>query len=198
EVNRHGSFLSENSDPSRVRSQQKSTAWRKVDGSALSQATFAAFIEERIMDIVPPPEDGRTEAGALTLDLLQILKGEIAGPSRLLEIARSLKMTESAEVTNAQNLASGEVEVVYRTEHRDSTGQPLKVPNLFIIGIPVFDGDSAYKMPVRLQYRRSEGRIFWIMKRYRPDVVFFDAFDRALKAVREGTDLPVFIGTPEA
>lgn len=172
-------------------------AWAAVDGKQMTQRDFAAFIEDRIMDILPPPADGRAEAGALTLDLLGMLGGEVAGPSRLLEVSRGLRMTETAEVANAQNLASGEVEVVFRTQHTNAAGQPLRVPNLFVVGMPVFDGDAAYRLPVKLQYRREEGRIVWTLRRYRPDLVFFDAFDRAAKRVAEETGLPVFVGAPE-
>lgn len=171
-------------------------AWRLRDGKTQTQRDFAAFIEERIMDIIAPG-DGAGDAGSLASDMLAMLGGEIAGPSKLLEISRGLRMTETAEVANAQNLASGEVEIVFRTTHTDDKKQPLKVPNLFVIGIPVFDGDAAYRLPIRLTYRRDEGRILWTFKRYRPDVVFFDAFDRAVARVKQETGLPVFIGQPE-
>jgi uncharacterized protein YfdQ (DUF2303 family) len=172
-------------------------AWAGVDGTQMTQRDFAAFIEDRIMDVLPPPKDGRAEAGALTLDLLGMLGGEVAGPTRLLEVARGLRMTETAEVMNAQNLDSGEVEIAFRTTHTNAAGQPLKVPNLFVVGMPVFDGDAAYRMPVKLAYRRQEGRIMWSFRRYRPDLVFFDAFDRAAKKAGEETGLPIFVGSPE-
>lgn len=173
-------------------------AWAAIEGKTLTQADFAAFLEERIMDIQPVPTDGRSEAGALTLDLIGRLGGEVAGPDRMLETARGLRMQEQSVVHNVQNLASGEVDLVFRTTHTDSQGQPLKVPTLFVVGLPVFDGDSAYRMPVRLSYRRKENMLLWTVRRYRPDIVFFDAFDRALDRVRTETGLPVMIGTPEA
>lgn len=171
-------------------------AWAERDGKEMSQRDFAAFIEDRIMDVLNPPTSAE-DAGALTHDLLTLLGGDVAGPTKLIEVARGLRMTETAEVTNAQNLASGEVEIVYRTTNAGQNGQPLKVPNLFVVGMPVFDGDAAYKMPVKLQYRRVEGRIIWKIRRYRPDLVFFDAFDRATARVSQETGMPLFIGTPE-
>lgn len=173
-------------------------AWAKVDGKAMTQGDFAALIEERIMDILPPPTDGRAEAGALALDLVGTLGGTIAGPTQLLEVSRGLRLTETAEVANAVTLATGEVEVTYRTQHATASGQPARVPTLFLVGMPVFDGDAAYKLPVRLQYRRKDGAIFWTLRRYRPELVFFHAFDTAVGKVRAETDLPVFLGTPEA
>lgn len=150
------------------------------------------------MDVLPPPTDGRAEAGALALDLVGTLGGRIAGPTELLEVSRGLRLTETAQVTNAVTLATGEVEVTYRTEHATQSGQPARVPTLFLVGMPVFDGDAAYKMPVRLQYRRKDGQIIWTLRRYRPELVFFHAFDAALARVRSETALPVFLGSPES
>lgn len=174
-------------------------AWAKAEASEpMLQGKFAAFLEERIMDILPAPSDGRADAGALALDLVATLGGQLGGPSDLLNVSRRLKMSETAEVTNAQNLASGEMEIVYRTEHRDAQGQPLRVPTLFLVGMPVFDGGDPYRLPIRLQYRRVEGKVFWIIRRYRPELVFFDAYDRALKQVREETARLVLLGAPES
>lgn len=170
-------------------------AWRDIDGKALSQADFAAFLEARIMDVMPVAEPD--QQSTLTRELLARLGGEIAGPDTLLTTARGLRLHETAEVANAQNLGSGEVEVVYRTSHQDEKGQPLRVPSLFVVGMPVFDGDAAYQMPIRLRYRSSGGRITWTVLRYRPDLVFRSAFDHALEEVRKQTELPVMIGSPE-
>ena len=172
-------------------------AWAEVDGKAMDQADFAAFIEERIMDIMPPPTDGRSDAGALALDLLGTVGGEFAGPTKMLEISRGLKLTETSDVQNAQNLQSGEVQLGYRTPHNNSPGQPLKVPSMFIVQTPVFEGGAAYRMPVRIRYRTGGGRIRWTMVRYRPELIFFSAFDQAAERVRKETELPLMMGSPE-
>lgn len=173
-------------------------AWAEVDGKPMSQADFAAFLEEQVMDIMAPPTDGRGDAGALALDLVSMVGGSIAGPTTMLETARGLRIVENSEVANAQNLATGEVEMVFRTEHKDGSGQKLNVPTLFVIQTPVFDGGAAYRVPIRVRYRKREGTIIWFMTRYRPDLVFVDAFDQAVKQVRDETGLPVLMGTPES
>jgi uncharacterized protein YfdQ (DUF2303 family) len=173
-------------------------AWQAVDGKEMGQGAFAALIEDRIMDILPPPADGRADAGALALDLVGTLGGRIAGPTQLLEVARGLRLTETAQVANAFNTSSGEIEVAFRTEHVSTNGKKLNVPTLFLVGMPVFEGDAAYKLPVRLQYRLKEGAISWTLRRYRPELVFFHAFDAAIGKVKAETALPVFLGAPEA
>src|SRR3546814_12522266 len=64
--------------------------------------------------------------------------GRIAGPSRLMDLSVGLKVYEKANVSEAVNLASGEVQIQFTSEHVDGTGSQLKVPHLFLIAIPVF------------------------------------------------------------
>lgn len=173
-------------------------AWADVDGRPLGQVAFAEFLEEHIMDVVAPPSDGRTEVGATALDLVAAIGGRFGGPTEIMQASRGLRITESAHVQQAVTLSTGEVELSYRTEHRDDQGQPLKVPTLFLIGVPVFDGGAAYRVAVRLQYRRKEGSVIWTMRRYRPELTFYHAFDEAVATVRAEAGLPVFIGSPEA
>src|SRR3546814_16310007 len=85
--------------------------------------------------------------------------GRIAGPSRLMDLSVGLKVYEKANVSEAVNLASGEVQIQFTSEHVDGTGSPLKVPNLFLIAIPVFKNGQFYRLAARLRYRRApEGR----------------------------------------
>lgn len=176
-------------------------AWAAVDGKGLSQAELAAFLEEHIMDVLAPPapdDAGLVDMGALAVDLVKMVGGTMAGPAKMLETARGLRIVENSEVANAQNLATGEVEMVYRTEHKDGAGEKLNVPTLFVIQAPVFDGGAAYRLPIRVRYQKREGRITWFMARYRPDLVFTDAFNQAVAQVREETGLSVLMGAPEA
>lgn len=174
-------------------------AWAMVDGDAMSQGDFAAFLEERIMDVLQPPADP-AELGGLAQALLQLIGDttQIAGPTKLLEISRGLRVKENNHTVNAQTLGTGEIEVLFRVEHQTEGGQPLRVPSLFLIGIPVFEGGAVYRLPIRLAYRVGGGRITWILKRYRPELVLFHAFDEAVAEVKEKTTLPVLMGAPEA
>jgi uncharacterized protein YfdQ (DUF2303 family) len=175
-------------------------AWRRVDGKGMSQLEFAEFLEKRVLDLVEAPASGEANPSQLAAELLSRLGGEFAGPSRLIEVARGLKLSESSEVVQAQNLATGEMQVVYRTEHKGQTvnGEAITVPSMFLIGVPVFDGGAPYRMPVRLRYRKVQGSIVWTIERYRPDLIFFAAFDEATERAAQETGLPIFIGTPEA
>lgn len=173
-------------------------AWAGAEGREMAQADFARFLEDRITDVVIPPQDGRADADATLLDLVGQLGGILAGPSRLLELARGLQVTEQHRVKNAINLSTGEVQIAWETEHQGATGEQLKVPNMFLIGIPVFESEAMYRMPVRLRYRLRDGKLYWSIKRHRPELTFEHAFNEALDKVRKGLpEMPLFIGAPE-
>ena len=172
-------------------------AWARIDGETMNQAKFADFIEERILDVSMPPQDGRSTAGALALDLKETIGGDFATPQRMVELSRGLTIHENSTVGSTINLASGEGEITFRATHVDAQGQPMRVPTMFLVRIPVFDGDAAYEMPVRIRYRKSGAALAWTLHRYRPDIIFLHAFDAALAKVKAETELPVLLGSPE-
>lgn len=171
--------------------------WAEADGEALSHRDFAELIEDRIDDVIAPPVSADGEDDARLHTLLRTLGGSVAGPAKLVELSRGLKINEETRVKSAQNLSTGEVQIMWETEHRDGDNAPVKVPNLFLIAIPVFEGGPLYRIPVRLRYRLAAGRVSWTVRRYRPEAVFKDALDEALLRIGEATGLPVLRGTPE-
>ena len=85
-------------------------AWNKQNGAPMEQTDFAAFIEERILDILPAP----TFAGDLSEPdkalkrLADLLTGNFAGPEAMMKLSRGLAIYESSKVINATNINSGE------------------------------------------------------------------------------------------
>lgn len=166
-------------------------AWSDADGKAMDQGTFAAFLEDRIADVSEASEGGPVAT------LAERLEARLASASRLLELSRGLSVRESGKVTNAVNLSSGEGQLVYAVEHQDEHGAPIKVPGMFAIAIPVFQGGDLFQLAVRLRYRIRSGSITWSCELHRADLVFDTAFREACdKAARE-TGLPLFYGAPE-
>jgi len=130
-------------------------------------------------------------------ELVKVLGGTLAGPTKLLELSRGLQVTEHSKVKTATNLSTGEVQLVYETEHQDQTGQQFKVPNMFLLALPVFEAGAMYRIPVRLRYRLNGGRVTWAILRHRPELYFENAFNEAVQKVRDETELPVFVGAQE-
>lgn len=187
-------------------------AWVEKNEKPMEQADFAEFIEERIADVeMPDPQLlGIIKAGAEGGDfgdktateqlayLARLLGGEFATPNRLVELSRGLAIYEKAAVKNVTNLNNGEVQIQFETEHLDGTGQPIKVPNLFLINTPLFVNSWVYRIAVRLRYRKSGSRFIWFYQLYRHDLTFQEAFKEHAKKAHEETALPLYLGKPEA
>lgn len=170
--------------------------WAKFNSKKMDMVEFAQFLEERINDvdylesIDDLNEDIRRFIGATGLD-------KIASPSRLVELSKNLQIHEASTVKAVHNPASGEGVIRFESEHTDAAGQPVDVPGLFIICIPVFAHDGYYRIAARLRYRKGpDGISFWY-DLWRPDLVFDDAFDKACERVKSETGLPLLIGAPE-
>jgi hypothetical protein len=197
-------------------------AWMKADGEVMEQVEFAAFLEERAIDIIAPPanllkldpgtgeiygrEVGEADAGGSfgprTPDeelahLVRLLGGTIATPSRMVQLSRGLEVYEQARAKQDVNLSSGERTIAFSAEHLDGEGEKIAVPNLFLIAIPVFLNGPRYRMAVRLRYRLSGGTVKWFFEVYRHEQVFDHAFSEAAEKARLETGLPLFLGTPE-
>jgi len=188
-------------------------AWHAQDGKQMAQRDFAAFLEDRIVDVIAPPDfehavfdysgDDEAKRRAAKPDIAlkemaELIGGNFAGPARMMEMAKGLSLSADINVKGAQNLSTGETSIVYTEEHRDAGGAPLKVPNLFLIAIPVFDAGPLYRLAVRLRYRLAQGRITWWFDIHRADRVFDHAFTEACIRARDECALPLFYGVPEA
>ncbi|KKW93887.1 DUF2303 family protein [Sphingobium chungbukense] len=173
-------------------------AWTEQNGEALKMVEFAEFLEDRIIDVlyIIPEED------ELSDDLQKFINaggGEatIATPQRLVELARGLQVHESSAVREVRNLSTGEAQISFTSEHTDANGEPLRIPGLFLIGIPVFRNGPIYRIAARLRYRKTPtGVVFWY-DLWRTDRVFDHAFKEACQRAEIETDLPLFFGKPE-
>lgn len=171
------------------------TAWTAKNGAPMAQAEFAAFLEDRIIDVADPESafsSARKFAESLGIP-------SFASPSRLLSLSRGLSVHVEEKATTKVNLNTGETTAFFESQHNDEVGAPLEVPRAFLIQIPVFRGGSAvaYQLAVRLRYRVAAGRITWSYELHASDKAFEDAFREACEVAREKTELPLFYGTPE-
>lgn len=170
-------------------------AWRAIDGRTLTQQEFAQFLEDRIGDVILPPDmEGDEQLRALT----ETLGGRLGGPQSLHTLSRGLQVNVAQVVKQAVTLESGEIAIQYEEQHSDGAGVPIRTPNLFLLGIPVFYNGAPYRIPVRVRYRVQGGRISWSLHLYRADRAFLHAFDEVVKQAAEDTRLPLFVGAPEA
>lgn len=172
-------------------------AWTKKNGEPMSQIEFAEFLEDRILDVSAAPSISALAPDHPLRQMGEALGGTFAGPTKLMELSRGLAIRVGEVVKSATNLSSGEASIQYISEHQDETGQPLKVPSLFAIAIPVFKSGALYQIPVRLRYRTRAGAITWAYELYRAEKAQRDAFEEAARQAADETELPVFFGQPE-
>lgn len=169
-------------------------AWTKNNGQPMAMADFAAFLEDRIVDVIADA----APSSAAAKDFIKKTGGNIASPSKLIEIARGLQVNEASTLREARNLSTGEAEVVFQSEHLDASGQKLTLPNLFMICVPVFArSPSFYQILARFRYRKNGASIVFWYDLWRADLVFEQAFTEACELVKARTELPLFLGTPE-
>lgn len=182
-------------------------AWAAVSGSAMSGVEMGTFLEDNILDVIDPhlqltspglPGQDATEADLRLIDIARRLEGNYGTGAQLLGMAKSFTVNETADYTVVNNLTTGEYSVQVKSEHIDGTGQPIRVPKLFLIAIPVFEGGPAYRLPVRFQYRKAGATVKFVLTLHDPKHAKDHAFDEAAAAAAESTGLPLLMGTPEA
>ncbi len=170
------------------------TFWKGVHGKTLDQGAFAALLEGRITDVLEPGSVG---------DATKELANEIgitplAGRSALKTLSKGLTVHVDSKVTNKVNLDTGESQILFSEQHNDDQGQPIKVPNGFVIAIPIFRGGERYAIAVRLRYRAGGGKVSWSMELHRADVAFREMFTESCAKAQAETGLPLLYGRPEA
>ena len=174
-------------------------AWMGNNKVPMGIKEFAAFIEDRIVDIRHPDEiaDLSEAAG----EFVTAIGGKVGSPTAFMEMSRGIQVSESSEVVNAHTIASGEVQFGMATKHESTKtmdGQQFEIPSLFLIAIPVFANATVLdRMVVRFRYRKVEGNVVFFYELWRPDLVLQQSINDAVEQVQDTTSVPVFFGKPE-
>lgn len=110
------------------------TRWTSKNGTKMDQETFATWIEDNLPDIAEP------------------------AAADMLEIARSLEAKKKVNFASGLRLSNGEHQITYE-EQIDGTAAKgrLNVPEVFALGVPVFEGGDRYRVEARLRYRIADG-----------------------------------------
>ena len=126
----------------------------------MDQAEFAEFLEANISDMSVPLE-------VETAQYEDLFKTSFAVPTDLIALARGLTIHVGAKVKNAFRTQSGETEMVFEEAHTGANGEPLHVPGLFLIRLPLFVGGTPVGIAARLRYRLANNAIVWSYELYR-------------------------------
>lgn len=178
--------------------------WNKISGDALTKDQFGEFIEENAKDMLDPTPkllNGTTEGAESwevnMIEVAQQLKGRFGQYSSLLQLSRSFQVHEVGHLNVTTNRDTGETHVQFLDEHRDPDGQPLRLPNLFMIAIPVFEEGPLYRLAVRFRYRKAGADLKFFATLHNPDLALRDAAREALFEAEQTTGVPLMMGVPE-
>ncbi len=166
--------------------------WNGQAGKAMSAQEFAEFLERHVPDVYWG--DTHSEYTKLLISTLEL---KLAAPSALIALSRNLAVNVDVAVRQAQTLSSGEINMTYVEQHKDGEGQPLRVPNAFLIAVPVILGGPVYQILARLSYRLRDSKVSWFYTLHRTDIVFDAAVREICTRVATETERPVFLGAPE-
>lgn len=176
-------------------------AWMSMNDNWLDQNEFAEFLEEHIIDVAAPPAfDSKPDLNDFEkhlLNLVSTLESKFTGPSGILELSRGLSIRTEEKFESRQKLATGELAITFSNEHKDEQGGKLKVPDLFLINIPVFKNGANYLIPVRLRFRKDGPKLAWKFLLHRTELIVNHAFEEGCTKVKAETELPLFIGRSE-
>lgn len=171
-------------------------AWVGSAGKPMDQATFATWLEDRVLDVVDP-----IGANDVTRDLAEQLRVTMASASKLLDLSRGLAVKLEETIAQVVLLDSGETQMQWKTEHKDELGERIRVPNGFAIAIPVFVGGPTVEVLVRLRYKAAGGKVAWRVEPVRLRKALEEAVQTAALAVaahKEGVTVIEGVAPPVA
>lgn len=146
----------------------------------------------------PTYQDAPEPWEVVMIKIAEQLGGRFGTYAVLQQLAKQFVVNEVNNVATSINRDSGEQALQFLNEHKDPDGAPITIPNLFMIAIPVFNNDAAYRLAVRFRYAKSGPQIKFFMSLHNPAVVFRDAVNLAITDAVTQTSLPVLAGFPEA
>ncbi|MTH76340.1 DUF2303 family protein [Paracoccus aestuariivivens] len=177
--------------------------WNQISGQGLSKDEFGEFIEVNAKDLLDPTpallgHDSKPEPWEQRMiEVAAQLQGRFGQYAALVQLSRSFQVHETGHLNVTTNRDTGEAQVQFLTEHKDPDGQPLRLPNLFMIAIPVFEEGAFYRLAVRFRYRKSGDSVKFYVTLHNPDIALRDAAREAMKRAQELTGVPLLMGTPE-
>lgn len=180
--------------------------WSAISGVAMSGPELGEFVEANAKDLIEPTPHLLSGAiGARDIEQWEIamielarkLEGRFGQYTTLTQLARNFQVNEVSNVAATMNRDSGESSIQFLNEYQQPDGQPIQIPNLFMIAIPIFENGAAYRIPMRFRYRKAGQTVKFIFTLHNADICFRDAVDEALQTAATATELPLFRGHPE-
>lgn len=152
----------------KLRADEAFARWNAMQGKLVSQAEFAAFLEENAVDVITPE------------------------PAVLIEISRDLEATQGVTFKSSTRLESGDRAFVYENETR--TKGDVKVPREFTLMVPIYNGEEPVELRCALRFRVTDGGLLLGFEWRRVEYQRRAYFTQIATAAAEDTGRPVFFG----
>ncbi len=150
--------------------------WKGGDKKPMTQTDFATFIEDNLADI----------AGGDGLPY----------GADMLRMAIDFESKQDMRFKSAIRLQNGGVDLAFVQQEDNGTLEKMKLFDHFAIGVPVFWGDSAYRVEARLRYRVREGKLTFWYELIRSDKVLEAASNAIVSMIARRLQRPIFYGQP--
>jgi uncharacterized protein YfdQ (DUF2303 family) len=149
--------------------------WIGCNGKSMPQADFARFVEDNYIDVVEPAH------------------------ADMIAVATNLNAKKSVEFASSTSLQTGEVQFLYQEKisgTADKRQGSIKIPEKFVVEIPVLLGDIRVRIEARFRYRIEEGKLRMWYDLHRPEHHKVAAIRRATEQIRKGLpDAPFYLGS---
>lgn len=138
---------------------------------------FAIWLEDNLLDVITPSN------------------------GQLMEIALNFRVINNAAFSNPVRLQDGNQELTYTSTVEGSTQVAgtgkVRIPELFTVEIPVFQGREApkYKMDARFRFRLTNGALKLWYELVRPHKVLEQAFNDMVDKIATDTKQTVLYGS---
>ena len=146
--------------------------WTGIDNQAITQGNFAEFLEENYLDVATPDH------------------------ATLLEMVTSLQATNNVVFSSGLKLQTGEQQLIY-TEAIEGKGKgDMKVPSEIKLNIPIHFDAAAMDIRCFLRYRIQQGKLTFIVKINRRELLEKEAFINVVKEIGDKTQIVPVYGMP--
>jgi len=155
--------------------------WYTANKKAMPQEEFATFVEDNLADIWAPEDSEFPPAAAM------------------LEISRTLEATSTFNFSQQTDLKSGQRKLNFR-ESIEATAGPareLKIPDTFLIRVPVFLNQQPVEVTCRLRFRINSGKLSMWFDMIRVDEMLAAEFEKARAGVQEATGTEILLGAAQ-
>lgn len=147
--------------------------WKAKDGVKFSQKDFAKFLEDNILDVVIPPG------------------GEV------LDLVTTLEATATATFKGSVKLQNGDESVSFErsTESKAGLNGDFEIPREIALLIPVFDGQEAANVGLRLRHNIGDKCLTFTFEIMRANRIVELRIVAMIAEIAKGTGIEPFRGS---